>query len=246
MSDHARHAEDAAAYLLGALSDLERQAFEGHLAGCAECRQEIEHMRPAANALPRAVTPLVPPESLKRSLMEVVEREASGREPVTRTGEPVRTRLRERLGALMPSFGGGRPALAWASAAFLLAIGIAGGIGLGQLGSGDDETETLNAKVDRSRVPRASASLVVPGGGGDGAILRVNGMPSLEARRVYQLWVQRGDEIVPGPTFVVSSNGSGAAAVPDSLKGADAVMVTRERRGGAPAPSEGPILRVKV
>ena len=78
-SEHARYADDCGAYLLGALGEHERQAFEAHLAVCAECRQEVDNLRPAADALPRSVTPLSPPPGLKRSLMEVVEREVSRR-----------------------------------------------------------------------------------------------------------------------------------------------------------------------
>ena len=42
MSEHVRHQDDVGAYLLGALNDLERQAFERHLRGCAECQEELE------------------------------------------------------------------------------------------------------------------------------------------------------------------------------------------------------------
>jgi anti-sigma factor RsiW len=238
--EHSRYADDCGAYLLGALGDRERQAFEAHLAACAECREEVDRLRPAADALPRSVTPLAAPPRLKRSLMDVVEREAGQREPAR-----ARTPLRRRLGDLVPSFAGTRPAVAWVSAAVLVAVGIAGGIGIGQLASGDDE-RTVSASVDRTRVPTASASLVVPDGGEDGAILRVNGLPRVKASRVYQVWVQRGDEVIAGPTFLPDARGSGAAAVPESVKDADAVMVTRERRGGAPAPSEEPILRVDI
>ena len=48
MSDHARHRDDIGAYLLGALNDLERHAFERHLRECDDCREEIERLRPAA------------------------------------------------------------------------------------------------------------------------------------------------------------------------------------------------------
>jgi anti-sigma-K factor RskA len=241
-SEHAHYADDCGAYLLGALGEHERQAFEAHLAVCAECRQQVDLLRPAANALPRSVTPLSPPPGLKRTLMEVVEQEVAERQPA-----PARRPLRERLAGLLPSFAGARPALAWTSAAFLLAVGIAGGIGIGQLVSGDDGGgKTLSASVDSSRAPSASASLVVPGGDREGAILRVHGLPPLGPSRVYQVWLQRGHEVIPEPTFLPGKNGSGAGAVPDSLKGADAVMVTRERRGGAPVPTETPIIRVKL
>ena len=45
MSDHTRYQDDIGAYLLGALNDLERQAFERHLTGCSECRDELERLR---------------------------------------------------------------------------------------------------------------------------------------------------------------------------------------------------------
>jgi hypothetical protein len=141
-----------------------------------------------------------------------------------------------------------RPALAWTSAAFVLALGIAGGIGIGALVSGDNGTgtpKTFSASVDTSRVPSASASLMVPPGG-QAAVLRVHGLPSPGPGRVYQVWLQRGHEVIPEPTFLPGKDGSGAGAVPDSVKGADAVMVTRERRGGAPVPSETPIIRVNI
>ena len=76
MSEHVRHQDDVGAYLLGALNDLERQAFERHLRGCAECQEELARLRPAADALPGSVQQFEPPARLKASLMEVVEREA--------------------------------------------------------------------------------------------------------------------------------------------------------------------------
>src|SRR5918999_679796 len=62
--DHASYREDIGAYLLGALTDLERQAFERHMAGCAECRDELERLRPGADALPRSVEQVEPPPGL--------------------------------------------------------------------------------------------------------------------------------------------------------------------------------------
>ena len=73
--DHTEYREEIGAYLLGALTDLERQAFERHVAGCAECRDELERLRPAADALPRSVEQVEPPPGLKTSLMDVVESE---------------------------------------------------------------------------------------------------------------------------------------------------------------------------
>jgi anti-sigma-K factor RskA len=234
--DHDSYREEIGAYLLGALTDLERQAFERHMAGCAECRVELEQLRPAADALPRSVEQVEPPPALKASLMEVVEREAA-----ERSGAPAPARRRDRR-LRLPSLAGIRPALV----AGALALGLLAGFGVAQLADGGEDSRTLSATVDESRVPLASGSLQVQGDGEDGAILRVNGMPSLDENQVYQAWVQRDGTVVPQPTFEVRDDGAGAVAVPDDLSEAEAILVTREPRGGARAPSEQPLIRVPL
>jgi anti-sigma factor RsiW len=234
--DHTEYREEIGAYLLGALTDLERQAFERHVAGCAECRDELERLRPAADALPRSVEQVEPPPGLKTSLMEVVEREAGERSgaPAARRRSPRRIRL--------PSLAGLRPSLVAAA----LALGLVAGFGVAQLAGGGDDARTVAATVDEGRLPDASGSLRIQGDGEDGAILRVHGMPPPGGDRVYQAWVQRDGTVVPQPTFEVGADGGGAVAVPDDLSGAEAILVTREARGGARAPSERPLIRVPL
>ena len=227
--DHATFRDEVGAYLLGALSDAERASFEGHLVDCPECRHELERLRPAADLLPRSVEQVEPPASLKRSLMEVVEREAKERDGAPSVARPAfGVRLRGWLGGSL------RPALA--GAAVVLAIAI--GFGVAQLGG--EETRTVAAQTT---VPDASGSLKVHD---DDAMLEVRGMPSLEQGRVYQAWVQRDGMIEPEPTFEVGADGRGVVAVPEDLSDADAVMVTREPSGGSRAPSEKPILTVTL
>jgi anti-sigma-K factor RskA len=233
--NHTSYREEIGAYLLGALTDLERQAFERHMASCPECRDEIERLRPAADALPRAVQQVEPPPSLKTSLMEVVEREAREAEG-DGAPAPRRSPLRERL--RLPSL---RPALALGACA--LALGLAVGFGVAQLG--DDGSRTVAATVDESRIPQASGNLQLQGDGENGAILRVNGMPPLD-EQVYQAWVQRDGSVIRQPTFEVDEDGAGAVAVPDDLSGAEAVLVTREPRGGADTPSEDPVVTIPL
>lgn len=235
--DHTAYQQEIGAYLLGALTDLEQQAFERHVASCAECRNEVERLRPAADALPRSVEQMEPPPGLKASLMEVVEREAR-----ERSGTPVRSvRSPRREGRLRGLFSPLRPVLA----AGALALAALAGFGIAQLAGGED-SRTVAAAVDESRVPGASARLQVQNDGDDGAILRVQGMPALERGRVYQAWVERDGMIVPQPTFEVGDSGGGAVAIPADVSDAARVMVTREPRGGARAPGEKPILVVSL
>ena len=232
--DHAAYQDEVGAYLLGALTDLEVQAFERHMAHCPNCRDEVERLRPAADALPRAVEQLEAPPTLKTALMEVVEQEAE-----ERAGESARPTRRPRR-RLMPIL---RPVLV----AGALLLGVAAGFGVARLSEEEpEETRTLNARVDERRVPEASGRLVVQGDGDNGAILRVQGMPSLQPNQVYQAWVARDGTFVPQPTFEVGETGGGAVAIPDNLSDAQQILVTREARGGARAPTEVPILAVPL
>ena len=225
MTAHSEYAENVGAYALGALPELEAQVFERHLMACEECQHELHRLNEAVEALPRSVTPHAPPPSLKASLMEVVNAEAA---PATR-------RRRFALPQL-------RPAMAWAAAACAIAVGV--GYGLSELGQGDgSDARTLSAQVDDQRLPGANASLSISD---DGSVLSVEGMPDAGRGRVYEVWVERDGDVEPASIFDVDDRGSGAAAVPGSLDDVDAVMVTREQRGGADQPTEMPVLRIDV
>jgi anti-sigma-K factor RskA len=228
MSDHASHRDDVGAYLLGALNDLERQAFERHLRGCDECQEELERLRPAAEALPGSVVQLDPPPGLKKRLMAEVEGDAA---PDTR---PARTEVagaRRLRGFRVP-----RPA--FVAAALLLGLVI--GFGVAQLG-GDEDTRTVPVTVAKA-MPKAGGTLQVSD---DSATLRLHNMPDLGRARVYQVWLAHGDKLVPARTFEVGSSGRGDVELSD-VRNADGVYVTREARGGAQVPSEDPIVSVPL
>ena len=78
--DHQEYEENVGAYLLGALPELEAEVFERHLETCSGCRRELEQLRVASEALPRAVEPVLPPPELKEALMKTVWAEAAERE----------------------------------------------------------------------------------------------------------------------------------------------------------------------
>ncbi len=160
--------------------------------------------------------------------MEVVEREARGGARAPAARRSLGDRLRH-----VPDLGGMRPAVAWVSAAFLLAVGIAGGFGVAHVTGGGNDTRTVQASVDARPGAGGEREPARSRHGQDGALLRVHGMPSLAARTRLPGWVQRGREIVPQSTFDVGRDGGAATAVVEDLRDADAVMVTREPRGGS-------------
>lgn len=236
---HARHHDDLYAYVLGALSEAE--PLERHLLDCAECRRELERLRPAVDALGEAVEQVSPPPGLKRSLLDAVKEEAAtssdgavdrGRPGVL--GRLARSGRTRRLGARRLA-----PALA------ALAVGLLGGFGLGTLAS-RDFTDTVAVQVSRGGPPNAEGTLTLIDDGKDGAVLRVSGVPTLGPGRTYQAWLERDGEISPQATAGVAPDGRAVAALTDDLSGASAVLVTREPAGGSSVPSEQPILRADL
>ena len=231
------HWHDATgAYVLGALDEAEQAAFEEHLAGCPACREEVDQLLPAAQALPVSVDPVAPPPSLKARIMAEVEREASllaaagpeaDRPP--RASERPRRRFGLRVPRLVPS----------AVAAVLLVVGIA--IGAGAMALRDRGPDrTVAAEV--SGPPGAALQVEISG---DEGRLTARGLPAPPGGRVYQVWLKR-DGHAPVPTaamFMPSHDGAATASVPGSMKDVDQVMITDEPDGGSPQPT-GKLLAV--
>jgi hypothetical protein len=238
--DHARYEGEVGAYVLGALGDSEREAFERHLSSCSRCSEEVTRLRPVTDVLPLSVPQVEPPRTLRASLLEIAERESGERQATVG-----RTEGRLRSISLLFGRSGHRLRPVAALSGLLLVIGLLAGYGVSRLAE-DGEQRTLEADVDQQRLPRGSARLVIPESDWKGAILRVRGLPRLGPGRVYQVWLDRDSEVVSQAIFDVDRRGWGAAAVPDAPGGARAVMVTREPAGGSRAPTERPILRVRL
>jgi anti-sigma-K factor RskA len=221
MSDHERWNDTAAAYVLGAMAVAEREEFEAHLSTCEICREEVDELQPAADALPMASPLMVPPPELKNRIMAEVEREA---ELLGAAGagadRPERTR-RERRGWLS----------GWRLAP-VAAVLIIAGVLVGAALSGSD-SRTIAANVE---MEGASAELHVAG---DQAMIVAENLPAPPEGRVYEVWLMPEDSDVPEPTnvlFMPRGDGSAEAAIP-SVDGVSQVLVTDEPHGGADEPS---------
>ena len=225
---HERYRDDLAAYALGGLGEDEAGKLRQHLEGCEECRAELRWLQPAVDVLPRSVPQRRPPPRLRRRLMSTVRAESRA----ARRERTSRSRRRDWSGLLW------RPATA-AAAGALLAVGVGGGYLLHQPG---DQSSLLTADAAKG-APSASGSLERAAGSG---ILRVQGMPALARNQTYEVWVRRNGTTQPSSLFTVRRNRSGAAAVPGPLDDADAVLVTKEPRGGSSRPTSRPLLSVSL
>ncbi len=228
------HWHDAtAAYLLAALDETERAAFEEHLAGCPACREEVDELLPAALALPVSVEPVDPPPALKARIMAEVEREAALLAAAGPEADRPPARRRRRFPLRVPRL------VPVAVAAALLVVGVAIGVGVGELGGTPERTVTAQL----TGMP-ADASVQVELSGEEGRLM-ARGLPAPPSGRVYQVWLKR-DGHAPEPTaalFVPSRDGAATASVPGSMEGIDQVMVTDEPDGGSPQPT-GDLLAV--
>jgi anti-sigma-K factor RskA len=222
---HDRWTDAAGAYVLGAMAPDERDEFEGHLATCATCRDDVDELRPAADALPMASPPLLPPASLKDRIMAEVEREAALlAQAGSGADRPERKRRR------FPSLG------LWRLAPVAAALLIVGALIGSQLGGGSKDI----------RFDRAGATLKVDG---DRATLVADNLPAPPKGRVYEVWVLPKGAKTPQPTdalFTPRGDGSAEAAIPGDASDLSAVMVTDEPPGGSDTPTGTLLMQAKL
>jgi anti-sigma-K factor RskA len=229
MNDHARWEDAAGAYVLGAMPSRERDEFEAHLATCAVCQEEVDDLRPAAEALPMASPPMQPPTALKDRIMAEVEREgellgAAG----AGADRPERTERRRRGRGWLSGW-----RLAPVAAALLIAGVLAGALLTGSA------SRTIDFEGQ-------SAQLEVED---DHATLVAENLPAPPEGRVYEVWVMPKGSDTPQPTdvlFTPRGDGSAVAAIPGSVDDIQQVLVTDEPRQGSDEPTGDLLMSAEV
>jgi anti-sigma-K factor RskA len=230
-----RFRDDAGPWVLGALAEPEAATFAAHLEDCDACRREVAELQVVADVLPMAAPQVVPPPALKGRIMAVVDAEAqllaaAGPEADRAARAADRddgARRRGRFGWLR---GLRRPLPAAALATAVLAVGIA--LGAVLAGGGGEDARTVPGFGPRG----AQVALRVSDGHGR---LDFRNMAAPPSGRVYQVWLVTGRES-PRPThalFAVMADGNAQVEIPESLHGADQVLVSDEPPGGSRQPT---------
>jgi anti-sigma-K factor RskA len=211
---------DAAAYVLGALTSEESEAFRAHLETCAICQQEVESFGHVGDVLGMAAPQHEPSRSLRKQVMKEVRADA-------------RTRKARARGARRYSFS--RPVLAGAMAAVLAGAVFAGA----QIASPGNSVRVFHATVGDAEIHLVSDSY---------AELTVHHLRQPTGNRIYEVWLQnsRGELAPTKALFSVTSSGDGVVDVPGNLKHIKAVMVTEEPAGGTQAPTTKPVIIAPV
>lgn len=216
--NHDAWRDEAGLYALGALAGKERDAFEAHLATCAECAAEVRALEGVVTALPYAVPQVDPPAALRaRVLAAAGAPQASSRSTVTEMAAgPYVSMTRTHISVNVA---------AWLAAAALLVVSVALGayaVNLRQRVGGLegrlreavnrlDLTERQLADATRA-AERAQMRMAVltspdlkevslkgqpaaPRAAGrafwsrsNGLLFAANDLPPLPAGRTYQLW----------------------------------------------------------
>jgi anti-sigma-K factor RskA len=230
-SEHDRHRDELAAYLLGALEPGEAAALERHLGGCEKCRTELEWLRPAVQLLPESVERVEPPHELRASLMEQVRAEANA----ARTAKP------PRAGALASSRGwrswGLRPLAGLAALALVVAA-----VGAYAIGNGGSDGGGMTTVV-AGHSPGVTAEMIR---NGESGTLHLANLHQLPPDEVLQAWVERDGRVESAKTLFVPNRDGTASATIDGMDGVTTVMVTAEPRGGSTQPTGEPIVSVSM
>jgi len=231
--------DDSAAYVLHAMDDSEAEAYRYHVSDCELCASKVTELEFVAGALLSGVPQMPAPPDLRARVMSVVRSEAELLQAAgAGADQPEKPRRASRFGWLSL-----RPLPAAALATLALALGL----GAGSLLSGDDDptARTVAARVNMATAPNAKAEMRMASGA---AQLVVAGMPAPAAGRIYQVWLDHGDD-PPQPTdalFSTNREGKATVQVPGDLKDVAAVLVTSEPEGGSKAPTSQPVITARV
>jgi anti-sigma-K factor RskA len=230
------------AYVVDALDDAERAAFEEHLPGCRDCQAEVATLREAA-ALMADDAAMTPPPSLRASVLagastiRPLPPEKPAAAEVKDTASvvvPMRRRRGFRIGSLV--------------AAAAVAASVAAGVTWHPWT--DDTSRTVSAadqvlaapdaqKVSLDFKDGSSASVYRSKSKGKAVIL-TDGMASPPAGKVYELWLQDSAGTMVPAGLMPNSPNAKVLLKGDAAK-ATGVGITVEPEGGSKTPTSEPI-----
>jgi anti-sigma-K factor RskA len=259
------------AYVVDALDPDETREFEQHLAGCAQCAQEVAELREVTSAL-SVQTAAEPPASLRSGVLDAISRtpqepaESQERVDVPATVTPIAARVSGSRGRADDAPVDSRRGLPGRWSVGLVAASLVAAVGLGgwaiqtrqDLDETEREAQSVTAQTDQlARLLAADDVQLVRGAytdGGSGvvvmsasegsAMLIGRDLPALPDDRVYEAWTIDG-EPAPAGTFTPES-GQSVLELPGATFDAESLAVTVEPAGGSESPTSDPVFAVEV
>lgn len=218
----------AAAYALDALDADERREFEGHLADCASCREEVAALHSTLGDL-GAQAAVQPPPGMREAVMARV---ATTPQDAPRNDGSAGGEGREghRRRNRIIGVAAGITAIA-AAMALLLAGGIIGNNDIDQVLTAEDAREiTIDSEVVDSGELTFSPTRMQ-------AVLTVDGLPPVDDDQTYQLWVIDDTSTIPAGIFTPDPDGSAVVLVESDVTGGVSLGLTVEPAGGSGSPT---------
>jgi anti-sigma-K factor RskA len=223
--------ELTAGYALDALDPGERRAYEAHLEGCEQCREELAAFWETTEALAVAASGPAPNPALR-------DRVLAGARAEPQVLVPLATRRSRST-----------PVLA-AAAAVAAVVALAVGLWASSLSGDLDETRSA---LERERAAAAvladpeARSVTLQEGegrlvvGSDGkAVLVLDGVDSAPAGKTYEMWIVADGAPARAGLFP-GGEGTEVVLLDGLVADGDVVAVTVEETGGVDAPTSEPI-----
>jgi anti-sigma-K factor RskA len=222
--------ELTAGYALDALEADERQAYEDHLADCAQCQEDLLSFWEVTGALALAATGPEPPPELRDRIIASARAEAQTVVPF----RPRRFGTGQAFSAVAAIAAVGLIALGW------WAVSLHGNLADTRSALAAQRTvASVLADGSARRIPLAAGNGALVNGVG-GSVLVVDGLSPAPAGRTYQVWVVRKG-MTPASSGLFAGGRDSIVLVRHELTTGDVVAVTLERAGGAKAPTTAPV-----
>ncbi|MFF0232466.1 anti-sigma factor domain-containing protein [Micromonospora sp. NPDC005254] len=225
----------AGAYALNAVDDLERAAFERHLADCESCRLEVTELRETvARLADDTVVEATPPGLRERTLAQAARtpqlRSADAGDSARR--QVSRWRRITVAAAAAVLVAGGASAVTWTVSNDRISDEQASSDQARQIAAVLDAPD---ARVfERSLQPGGSATVVVSRDRDRGVVL-LRDLPEPGPGRIYELWLIRGSE--PRKVGRLAEGARASTTVIGPVAEAATFGVSNEPAGGSVAPT---------
>ncbi len=228
------------AYVLDAVSDLERADFERHIAQCDACAQEVGELRETAARLGQAASN-EPPAWLKSQVMaKISEVRQAPRDPalITAADRSARSHWALRMSVA-------------AAAVLLVVAGVLGVLLVQKQGDLNDSREYANsissvlqnddAKLSSVKVGEGGTVNIVTSRSAGKGLVFTEDMPAPPGDKIYQAWLVDADGN-PSSAGLMPKEPSSQLSL--ALGSAKSFAVTVEPPGGSQAPTGERVMQV--
>jgi anti-sigma-K factor RskA len=223
----------AGAYVLDALTDVERRRFETHLIDCDTCAEEVRGMRETTTRLALAVA-ADPPADLRA---RVLDQTARTRQIPPRIARPGAARV-NRLG--------------WLLSAACLVLAVVLGVAAVHARRTSDRVTALNRDIAAvmaapdahtvvAPVHTAGSGTIVVSRGLGKAVILLSGLPPLPSSKTYELWLMGPAAPRPAGTLRPPAGHRPRTVLASGLGDAARIGLTVEPAAGSTRPTSAPI-----